>query len=132
MNDSLQSELQVRSRGSIWRRVPAAPLTVAFVCVGQKKCRDVEESERLVETLQAEVSALRERVREKKHNRAAIGTTFSNCCSSTWRDAGSVILMTSVFCEQTTVDLSRRRTTCGCTRPSQLCLPALLCSTRRR
>ncbi|XP_040012616.1 BRCA1-A complex subunit Abraxas 1 isoform X2 [Xiphias gladius] len=40
MNDSLQSELQ-------------------------KACRDVEESERLVEALQADVSALRRRVREK-------------------------------------------------------------------
>ncbi|XP_067340746.1 BRCA1-A complex subunit Abraxas 1 isoform X2 [Channa argus] len=49
MNDSLQGELQ-------------------------KACRDVEESERLVETLQAEVSALRKRVREKKHNGAAEDT----------------------------------------------------------
>ncbi|XP_018545263.1 BRCA1-A complex subunit Abraxas 1 [Lates calcarifer] len=45
MNDSLQSELQ-------------------------KACRDVEESERLVETLQADVSALRRRVREKQQSRA--------------------------------------------------------------
>ncbi|KAF7646274.1 hypothetical protein LDENG_00190510, partial [Lucifuga dentata] len=43
MNESLQSEMQ-------------------------KTCRDVEESERLVEALTAEVSALRKRVREKKHD----------------------------------------------------------------
>ncbi|XP_069369854.1 BRCA1-A complex subunit Abraxas 1 isoform X2 [Paralichthys olivaceus] len=45
MNDSLQLELQ-------------------------KACSDVEESESLVETLQAEVSALRRRVREKRQNGA--------------------------------------------------------------
>nr|XP_046232074.1 BRCA1-A complex subunit Abraxas 1 [Scatophagus argus] len=45
MNDSLQSELQ-------------------------KACRDVEESERLVETLQADVSALRRRLSEKKQSEA--------------------------------------------------------------
>ncbi|XP_071328210.1 BRCA1-A complex subunit Abraxas 1 isoform X2 [Trachinotus anak] len=45
MNESLQAELQ-------------------------KACRDVEESERLVETLQADVSALRSRVREKRQSRA--------------------------------------------------------------
>ncbi|XP_034457513.1 BRCA1-A complex subunit Abraxas 1 [Hippoglossus hippoglossus] len=45
MNDSLQLELQ-------------------------KACRDVEESESLVETLQADVSALRRRVREKRQNEA--------------------------------------------------------------
>uniref|UniRef100_UPI0009B4BDE7 BRCA1-A complex subunit Abraxas 1 n=1 Tax=Monopterus albus TaxID=43700 RepID=UPI0009B4BDE7 len=45
MNESLQSELQ-------------------------KVCRDVEQSEHLVETLQAEVSALRRRVREKRQSRA--------------------------------------------------------------
>ncbi|XP_051234555.1 BRCA1-A complex subunit Abraxas 1 [Dicentrarchus labrax] len=45
MNDSLQAELQ-------------------------KACGDVEESERLVETLQAEVSALRRRLSEKKQRGA--------------------------------------------------------------
>ncbi|XP_036972659.1 BRCA1-A complex subunit Abraxas 1 [Acanthopagrus latus] len=45
MNESLQSELQ-------------------------KACRDVEESERLVEKLQADVSALRRRLREKKKSSA--------------------------------------------------------------
>uniref|UniRef100_A0A3Q3M6Q9 Abraxas 1, BRCA1 A complex subunit n=1 Tax=Mastacembelus armatus TaxID=205130 RepID=A0A3Q3M6Q9_9TELE len=49
MNDALQSELQ-------------------------KACRDVEESERLLETLQLEVSALRRRVREKQQDRAGQGT----------------------------------------------------------
>uniref|UniRef100_UPI0037E9B8B6 BRCA1-A complex subunit Abraxas 1 isoform X2 n=1 Tax=Semicossyphus pulcher TaxID=241346 RepID=UPI0037E9B8B6 len=45
MNDSLQEEMQ-------------------------KACSEVEESERLVETLQAEVSALRRRLREKKQRGA--------------------------------------------------------------
>uniref|UniRef100_A0A3Q3G6T5 Abraxas 1, BRCA1 A complex subunit n=1 Tax=Labrus bergylta TaxID=56723 RepID=A0A3Q3G6T5_9LABR len=36
----------------------------------QKACSEVEESERLVETLQVEVSALRRRLREKKRNGA--------------------------------------------------------------
>ncbi|XP_056260445.1 BRCA1-A complex subunit Abraxas 1 [Seriola aureovittata] len=45
MNESLQAELQ-------------------------KACRDVEESERVVETLQADVSALRSRVREKRQSKA--------------------------------------------------------------
>uniref|UniRef100_A0A3Q3MVI5 Abraxas 1, BRCA1 A complex subunit n=1 Tax=Labrus bergylta TaxID=56723 RepID=A0A3Q3MVI5_9LABR len=40
------------------------------VCGGQKACSEVEESERLVETLQVEVSALRRRLREKKRNGA--------------------------------------------------------------
>uniref|UniRef100_A0A3B4WWT9 Abraxas 1, BRCA1 A complex subunit n=1 Tax=Seriola lalandi dorsalis TaxID=1841481 RepID=A0A3B4WWT9_SERLL len=44
MNESLQAELQ-------------------------KACRDVEESERVVETLQADVSALRSRVREKRQSK---------------------------------------------------------------
>lgn len=39
----------------------------------------MEESERLVETLQAEVSALRRRVREEKQNDAAGGTLVSLC-----------------------------------------------------
>ncbi|XP_033503002.1 BRCA1-A complex subunit Abraxas 1 isoform X1 [Epinephelus lanceolatus] len=46
MNDSLQTELQ-------------------------KACREVEESERLVETLQADVSALRRKLGEKKKQSAA-------------------------------------------------------------
>ncbi|XP_070706859.1 BRCA1-A complex subunit Abraxas 1 isoform X2 [Pempheris klunzingeri] len=45
MNDSLQSELQ-------------------------KACSEVEESERLVETLQADISALRRKLREKKQSGA--------------------------------------------------------------
>ncbi|XP_030579781.1 BRCA1-A complex subunit Abraxas 1 isoform X2 [Archocentrus centrarchus] len=49
MNDSLQVELQ-------------------------KTCRDVEESERLVEALQAEVSALRTRLRESQQGQPEKGT----------------------------------------------------------
>uniref|UniRef100_A0A8C4NYV4 Abraxas 1, BRCA1 A complex subunit n=1 Tax=Dicentrarchus labrax TaxID=13489 RepID=A0A8C4NYV4_DICLA len=54
MNDSLQAELQ-------------------------KACGDVEESERLVETLQAEVSALRRRLSEKKQRGAGKGSLWSLC-----------------------------------------------------
>ncbi|XP_031143830.2 BRCA1-A complex subunit Abraxas 1 [Sander lucioperca] len=52
MNDSLQTELQ-------------------------KACREVEESERLVETLQAEVSALRTRLSEKNQQHGAAGDSDS-------------------------------------------------------
>lgn len=41
------------------------------VCVcGQKACREVEESERAVEALQLEVSALRKSLREKQQSSA--------------------------------------------------------------
>uniref|UniRef100_A0A3Q3WJ06 MPN domain-containing protein n=1 Tax=Mola mola TaxID=94237 RepID=A0A3Q3WJ06_MOLML len=51
MNDCLQSELQ-------------------------KACREVEESERLVETLRADVSALTRRLREKKQSEAGKGSHY--------------------------------------------------------
>lgn len=41
---------------------------------GQKACGEVEESERLVETLQAEVSALRRRLRERRRSGAGKGS----------------------------------------------------------
>ncbi len=59
--------------------------SVDVLCVGQKACRDVEESERLLETLQAEVSALRRKLREKQQNRAAKGRWCSSCYSRSLR-----------------------------------------------
>lgn len=47
--------------------------------VGQKACREVEESERLVETLQADVSALRIRLSEKKQSAAEKGLLSISC-----------------------------------------------------
>ena len=41
--------------------------------MGQKACGDVEESESRLETLQADVSALRRRVREKRQSEAGKG-----------------------------------------------------------
>lgn len=38
----------------------------------QKACRNVEESERLVEKLQADVSALKRQLREKRENGAGL------------------------------------------------------------
>lgn len=76
MNDSLQAELQVS--GSVRApELPATSLPVSFtlhpsVCE-QKTCRDVEESERLVEVLQAEVSALRTRLRERQQSESGKG-----------------------------------------------------------
>lgn len=74
MNESLQSELQV-SGGRTRRRVASCRCShsPSVSCVWQKACGEVEESERLVEALQAEVSALRRRLKEKKQSGAGKG-----------------------------------------------------------
>lgn len=77
MNESLQSELQVSSsRKCVWTclLLHTHGDSACVFCVGQKACGDVEESERLVETLQADVSALRRRLREKKQSSVGKGS----------------------------------------------------------
>lgn len=56
--------------------VAAASDARSVFSVGQKACRELEDSERLLETLQADVSALRRKLREKKQSEAGKG---SNC-----------------------------------------------------
>ncbi|CAF94329.1 unnamed protein product [Tetraodon nigroviridis] len=67
MNDSLQSELQVREEIGALR--PCLNVLISICpCVCQKACLDVEESERLVEALQADILALRKKLGEKKQD----------------------------------------------------------------
>lgn len=80
MYDSLQLELRVSITGN-------AAHIFAWVCSWslltflrpQKACRDVEESERRVETLLADVAALRKQVNEKRGHRMEKGMASSSC-----------------------------------------------------
>lgn len=77
MNDSLQSELQVREEIGALR--PCLNVLISICpCVCQKACLDVEESERLVEALQADILALRKKLGEKKQDATGEGQSLQN------------------------------------------------------
>lgn len=83
MNDSLQLELEVsNSKRCRTLELYLTTSQLVFFPSGQKACWNVEESERLVETLQADISALKRRLNEKRQSGAGKGLLLSLCQST--------------------------------------------------